>query len=57
MAPESRPIQNVEILKRHFAAEYHEIRKQQRVLGDAGFNSANHADETTDMATALDNLA
>ena len=43
--------------KRHFAAEYHEIREQQRVSGDAGFNSANHAHETTDMATALENLA
>ena len=43
--------------KRHFAAEYHEIREQQRVSGDAGFNSANLAHETTDMATALENLA
>ena len=42
--------------KRHFATEYHEIREQQRVLGEAGFNSANHSHETTDMAAALDNL-
>ena len=43
--------------KRHFAADYHEIREQQRVSGDSGFNSENHAHETTDMATALDNMA
>ena len=42
--------------KRHFAAEYHEIREQQRVSSETGFNSANIAHETTDMATALDNL-
>ena len=45
------------IFKRHFVAEYHEIREQQRVLGEAGFNSANLAHKTTDMATALDNMA
>ena len=43
--------------KRHFAAEYHKIREQQRILGEAGFNSANLAHETTYIATALDNLA
>ena len=42
--------------KCHFAAEYHEIREQQRISGDAGYNSANIVHETTDMATALDNL-
>ena len=56
MAPESRPRQTWTNSKRHFAAEYHEIRKQQRVLGDNRFNSANSAHETTDMATELDNL-
>ena len=43
--------------KRHFAIKYHEIHKQQRVLGEAGFNSAHIAHENTDMATSLDNLA
>ena len=43
--------------KRQFSAEYHEIREQQHVLGEAGFNSAQIAHETTDVATALDNLA
>ena len=43
--------------KRHFATEYHEIQEQQRVSGDSGFNSANYVHETTDMATALENLA
>ena len=42
--------------KRHFAAEYHEIQEQQRVSEHAVCNSANLAHETTDMATALDNL-
>ena len=44
-------------LKRHFAAVYHKIREQQRILGDAGFNSAHLAQETIDTATALDNIA
>ena len=43
--------------KYHFADEYHKIWEQQRVSGKAGFNSANLAHKTTDMATALDNLA
>ena len=42
--------------KRHFVAEYHKIREQHRVLGKAGFNRSQIAHETTDMATALDNL-
>ena len=42
--------------KHHFAADYSEIREQQRILGKAGFNSAQLAYETTYMATVLDNL-
>ena len=45
------------IFKRHFAAEYHEIREQQHVQGEAVFNSAQLAHETTDIAAALENLA
>ena len=40
--------------KRHFAAEYHEIREQQRILGEVEFNSAQLAHETIDMETALE---
>ena len=43
-------------IKRYIAVEYHEIREQQRISGDAGFNSANTAHKTTDMVMALDNL-
>ena len=46
-----------QIFKRHFAADYHEIRKQQRLSWEAGFNSSHLSHKTTDMATAIDNLS
>ena len=44
-------------LKRNFASEYHEIHEQQPVLVKVGLNSAQIDHETTDMPTALDNMA
>ena len=43
--------------KGHFAAEYHMIRKQQRISGKAGFNSAHLAHETINTETELENIA